>query len=771
MKKQTSIRSRLSSLVAISFFITIATLITYVTISTRQIAIQNAKDNITSQANEYALHIKNRFETALNASRTMSYVLKTVDEQQNALQMSRQSLLLLTQNVLTQYDWFLGTWTYWEPNAFDGKDSEYKFLLSCNEAGRTHSYFVRDLTGKISGQNSLSSTENDTSEWYRIPKSEKREHITTPYTWPINGKNVLMISVEVPIMNDTTFLGVSGNDISIDWLQNYISIDTLNKQNAEISIFSPTGIIAAHTGKTEWLGKHVSECLENYDEILKSLKKGVKEIYVNDNQLFVIVPIEIGKIEAKWQIRMKVPMEQITVAANRMMWTQIVIAIILLFSSVLMVIFFINRLIKPIHITKNMLDRIANGDLPQTIQEKYIGEFDSMKNSMNRVIEANREIIQKIKQFANGDNDILFEKRSENDELILAFNSLVETNRSIVDAARKVASGDLTVSLKKRSHKDDMIEALTSMVNEINKIIEHVSLSSQNMTTASNQLNSVAQQVSSGASQQAASTEEVSASLEQMSAGINQNSDNAKEAQQIAKKVSANVSTVISAVAETKEAMQNIVDRIKVINEIAEKTDLLAINAAIEAARAGQFGKGFSVVASEVRQLAVDSSKAAKQIQMVSSESLLKAENSNNLLKSTAPDIQKTTQLVEEIASASIEQNHGILQVNQALFQLSNVVQQNSAVSEEMASSAEELAGQSRHLQNMISFFRTSNVLKKEQPIRALQGNIMKMQQELADLIDFKDDTIQVKNEPVNKKITGVQINMADNMDGDFESF
>ena len=157
---------------------------------------------------------------------------------------------------------------------------------------------------------------------------------------------------------------------------------------------------------------------------------------------------------------------------------------------------------------------------------------------------------------------------------------------------------------------------------------------------------------------------------------------------------------------ETVVAMKEIASKISIIEEIARQTNLLALNAAIEAARAGEHGKGFAVVASEVRKLAERSQTAAGEISHLSASSVQIAEKAGEMLAKLVPDIQKTSELVQEITAASAEQNSGAHQINRALQQLDQVIQQNASGAEELASTSEELSGQSEQLQRTITFFR-----------------------------------------------------------------
>ena len=133
---------------------------------------------------------------------------------------------------------------------------------------------------------------------------------------------------------------------------------------------------------------------------------------------------------------------------------------------------------------------------------------------------------------------------------------------------------------------------------------------------------------------------------------------------------------------------------------------MLALNAAIEAARAGEHGKGFAVVASEVRKLAERSQTAAGEISKLSLSSVDVAEKAGSMLTKLVPDIQKTSELVQEISASSKEQASGTDQINNAIQQLNQVIQQNAGAAEEMSSTAEELSSQAEQLQSTIAFFK-----------------------------------------------------------------
>jgi methyl-accepting chemotaxis protein len=275
----------------------------------------------------------------------------------------------------------------------------------------------------------------------------------------------------------------------------------------------------------------------------------------------------------------------------------------------------------------------------------------------------------------------------------------------ITDAAKQVSQGNLMVELKKRSEQDELMESLDTMVAKLKEVVVNVQVASDNVASGSQELSSSSEEMSQGATEQAAAAEEASSAMEEMAANIRQNADNAMQTEKIATKSAEDAKTGGEAVAKTVGAMKEIAGKISIIEEIARQTNLLALNAAIEAARAGEHGKGFAVVASEVRKLAERSQHAAAEISELSRSSVEVAEQAGDMLSKMVPDIQRTAELVQEIAAASKEQDTGAEQVNKAITQLDQVIQQNASASEEMASTSEELSSQAEQLQDTISFF------------------------------------------------------------------
>lgn len=312
--------------------------------------------------------------------------------------------------------------------------------------------------------------------------------------------------------------------------------------------------------------------------------------------------------------------------------------------------------------------------------------------------------------------------------LVLAFWLARLVSRPLaaaVSVARQVASGDLTarITAETTDEMGELMMSLRSMTEGLNSIVSQVRSSTETISLASGQIAAGNMDLSSRTEEQASSLEETASSMEELTSTVKQNADNARQANQLASSAASVASgggEVVGEVVDTmngiEQSSRRVAEIITLIDGIAFQTNILALNAAVEAARAGEQGRGFAVVASEVRSLAQRSAAAAKDIKSLIDESMTKVvlgsslvERAGATMAEVVSSVQKVTDVIGEISSASQEQSAGIDQVNQAITHIDDATQQNAALVEQAAAAAKSLQAQAGQLRELVGSFKLSS--------------------------------------------------------------
>ncbi|MGZ5006664.1 MAG: methyl-accepting chemotaxis protein [Methylobacter sp.] len=420
----------------------------------------------------------------------------------------------------------------------------------------------------------------------------------------------------------------------------------------------------------------------------------------------------------------------------------------------------LDAILIPIGEGNRILRQISGGNLHERVEIACKGDHDKMKQAVNGVHSWLSELIVYVTKIANGDMTAEMAKASNEDQIhewlvLLKHNiqSLVTDVNLLADAAlqgqlqiradagkhkgefQKIVNGfnatldsiveplnetaevfsfmeqgDLTqrVTGKYQGQLDEYKTKINNTTDKLSQTMSEILGSVSQLNSAAMQISSTAQSLSQASSEQASSVEQSSSSIEELTASVQQNADNARITEKMATQSAEEARNGGEAVNETVKAMKNIAKKITLIEDIAYKTNLLSLNAAIEAASAGEHGKGFAVVAAEVRKLAESSRITAAEINELATNSVEIAERAGSLIAATVPNIAKTSDLIQEINAASNEQSSGIKQINNAMGQLDKATQQNAAGAEELAATAEELNAQAAELEQIVGFFKVS---------------------------------------------------------------
>ena len=265
-----------------------------------------------------------------------------------------------------------------------------------------------------------------------------------------------------------------------------------------------------------------------------------------------------------------------------------------------------------------------------------------------------------------------------------------------------------------KDNANTTVATLKNIIYQIKEATDCINTGSREIVSGNNDL-------SKRTEQQAASLQQTAASMEELTSIVRHNAENAKQTNQLAMgaaEIAGQGGVVVAQVVVTmndiKESSQKIEEIVSVLDDIAFQTNILAFNAAVQAAHAGRYGQGFAVVAGEVRHLAQRAAVSAEEIKSLIEDSVEKIDGGSKLavqagktMQEILSSIRGVSGMMSEITAASIEQSAGIEQVNQAISQMDNVTQQNAALVEQAAAAAESLEEQAENLSVTVRGFKT----------------------------------------------------------------
>jgi putative methionine-R-sulfoxide reductase with GAF domain len=396
--KRSSIRTKITFWTGLSLVLVSLTLIAYSVITLRQNSIDNSTNAALAIAEAKANSIKSQLDAPYFAARTLAASLGAIKDPGIPISLTRDEANGMIRRVLLENPSFLGTYTLWEPNAFDGLDARYVRAVAHDETGRFIPYWVRGDNGIIHTE-ALTQYENPgVGDWYILPRSSRQEVTIAPIFRMIQGQQVVIASFIIPIVQDNVFYGIAGVDAPIGFVQELIDEISLYDGTANAVLFTDEGTLIAARQQPELIDQNANSIYEDFDQLQPQLSSSFSRLSPDGKYLQIFSPIKVSESGTLWVMGLIIPMEKITAQATAAAIRQIAISTAVILLTLVFLWFLAGQIVRPMLALTEAAQAVSQGQLTVTADIHSNDEAEILANAFNSMTSQLKNLFETLEQ-------------------------------------------------------------------------------------------------------------------------------------------------------------------------------------------------------------------------------------------------------------------------------------------------------------------------------------------------------------------------------------